>query len=80
MPKIPRNALAAGLASALATCAPHAAHAAETLTFNYDAKGRVTKVQRTGGVNNGVKTEYTHDKANNRKTVKTTGSANTPQP
>lgn len=80
MPNISRTTLIAGLGSILATCAPQAAHAAETLTFSYDAKGRVTKVERAGSVNNGVKTEYTHDKANNRKTVKTTGSANTPQP
>lgn len=80
MQNTPRNILATGLASALATCTAQAAHASETLTFSYDAKGRVTKVERAGSVNNGVKTEFTHDKANNRKTVKTTGSANTPQP
>lgn len=50
------------------------AHAAETLTFTYDAKGRLVKVERTGTVNNGVATIYTHDKADNRTNVKTTGA------
>jgi hypothetical protein len=31
-------------------------------------------------VNNNVQTNYTHDKANNRKAVVMTGSANTPPP
>ncbi len=34
------------------------------------------KVERSGGVNNGVKAEDTHDKANNRKSLKVTGSPN----
>jgi YD repeat-containing protein len=51
-----------------------AAHAAETITYKYDAKGRLIEVKRTGTVNNNVTTTYTHDKANNRKTVVVTGS------
>ena len=54
--------------------------AAETQKYRYDAKGRLIKVERTGAVNNGVNAEYTHDKANNRTRVKTTGSANVPPP
>lgn len=54
------------------------AHAAETVTYTYDAKGRLVKVERSGTVNNGVKTEYTHDKADNRQNVKVTGSPNPP--
>ena len=54
--------------------------AAETVAYKYDAKGRLIEVKRTGTVNNNVKTTYTHDKANNRKTVTTTGSANTLPP
>jgi YD repeat-containing protein len=57
-----------------------AAQATETITYTYDAKGRLVKVVRTGTVNNGVTTEYTHDKANNRKTVKVTNSSNAPPP
>ena len=56
------------------------AFAAETVTYKYDARGRLVEVKRTGTVNNNVKTTYTHDKANNRKTVTTTGSGNGPPP
>ena len=52
----------------------------ETITYTYDAKGRVIKVVRAGTVNNNVTTDYTHDKANNRKTVVTTNSPNPPPP
>lgn len=57
------------------------AHAGETVTYNYDAKGRLVKVVHTGTVNNNVQTTYTHDKAENRKNTTTTGSPNaTPPP
>lgn len=52
------------------------ASAAETITYTYDARGRVVKVQRTGTVNNGVTTDYAIDKADNRTTKTTTGSPN----
>jgi hypothetical protein len=54
------------------------ASATETITYSYDAKGRLVKVVRTGTVNNNVTTEYEHDKADNRKKVKTTNSPNAP--
>jgi hypothetical protein len=47
--------------------------ASETTTYTYDAKGRLVKVQRSGGTNNGTATDYEHDKADNRKRVRTTG-------
>lgn len=50
--------------------------AAETITYTYDAHGRVVKVERSGSVNNGVKAQYTHDKADNRTNVTVTGSPN----
>ncbi|NCP10448.1 MAG: RHS repeat protein [Sphingomonadales bacterium] len=50
------------------------AGAAETVSYSYDAKGRLTKVQRSGSANNGEKTEYSHDKADNRTEVKRTGA------
>lgn len=46
----------------LVLCAS-AASTLDTVTYTYDAKGRLGKVERTGSVNNGVKAEYTHDKA-----------------
>ena len=57
---------------------PALAYAAETITYTYDAKGRLVKVERSGTVNNGVKAEYTHDKANNRTNVTVSGSPNPP--
>lgn len=54
--------------------------AAETITYSYDAKGRLVKVERTGTINNGVQTTYTHDKADNRTNVKTVGSPNSAPP
>lgn len=54
--------------------------AMETVTYTYDAKGRLVKVERAGTVNNGVKIEYTHDKSDNRQNVKVTGSPNSPPP
>jgi hypothetical protein len=56
-----------------------AAQAAETITYKYDAKGRLIEVKRTGTVNNNVQANYTHDKANNRKRVTVVNSPNPPQ-
>ena len=56
------------------------ASAAETITYTYDARGRLVQVQRTGTVNNGVNTSYTIDKADNRTNKTTTGSPNSPPP
>lgn len=53
-----------------------AASATETITYTYDAKGRLIKVERSGTVNNTAKTEYEHDKADNRKRVKTENAPN----
>lgn len=57
-----------------------AADAAETITYTYDARGRLVKVVRTGTVNNGVTTDYVIDKADNRTNKTTTGSPNPPPP
>jgi YD repeat-containing protein len=46
-----------------------AAGANETITYTYDAKGRLIKVVHTGTVNNNVQVDYSHDKANNRTSV-----------
>ena len=51
-----------------------AAHATETVTYTYDARGRLVKVVHNGTVNNGQTTDYIHDKADNRTNVKTTGA------
>lgn len=54
------------------------AGAAETITYKYDARGRVIQVIRSGTVNNGVNRTYTIDKADNRTNRTTTGSPNPP--
>jgi hypothetical protein len=45
-----------------------------------DAKGWLIKIKWSDMVSNDVQTTYTHDKANNYKTVVVTGSGNTTPP
>lgn len=71
-----RACLLAILSPSLAIATP--ATATETITYTYDAKGRLVKVVRTGTVNNNVTVEYTHDKADNRTRLKTINSPNPP--
>lgn len=52
-----------------------AAYATETITYTYDARGRVIRVVRSGPVNNGTTTTYDHDNADNRRRVVVTGAA-----
>jgi hypothetical protein len=54
---------------------PVAAQATETVTYTYDAKGRLVKVVHTGTTNNNLTTTYSHDKADNRANVKTSGAS-----
>lgn len=51
-----------------------AASASETVTYSYDAKGRLILVSHAGTVNNNVVATYTFDRADNRKTLKVTGA------
>ena len=53
--------VAAAIAAAAGT-----AIAAETLTYRYDARGRLVKVERSGGPKSGAVTQHSYDKANNR--------------
>lgn len=52
--------------------------ASESITYTYDAKGRLTKVVHSGTVNNGVETTYTYDKADNRTNQTVIGGASPP--
>jgi phage baseplate assembly protein W len=61
-------------AAIMALIAPLTALAAEAIAYRYDARGRLVKVLRTGSVNGTVVTDYTHDTANSRSRVKTTGA------
>lgn len=42
------------------------ANALETITFSYDARGRLVRVAHAGGINDGAVTRYAFDKADNR--------------
>jgi hypothetical protein len=76
-----RSTLLSGSIPALILCAiATAAAATETITYTYDAKGRLVKVERGGTVNNGVTAQYTHDHADNRTNVTVTGSPNSTPP
>ena len=68
MPRTTRFALvtfALGLISSTAS-------AAETVTYTYDARGRLIKVVHAGAVNNNNQVCYKLDKAGNRTNVKAT--------
>ena len=45
------------------------AHAGETITYTYDAQGRLTQAAHSGTVNNGVISTYVFDAADNRTNV-----------
>lgn len=66
-----RSSVVLGLAAALAASA---AVASETITYSYDARGRLVAVARSGTVNNGDTASYSYDKADNRTNVTVTTS------
>jgi hypothetical protein len=55
------------------------AYVSETITYTYDARGRLVKVERSGTVNNNVSASYSYDKADNRTNVNVV-SPNSPPP
>ena len=50
------------------------ASANETITYSYDAKGRLVKVVHTGTVNNNVIANYSYDRADNRTNLNVSGA------
>jgi YD repeat-containing protein len=52
------------------------AQAQETKTYTYDALGRVTGVQTSGGPSSGTNAGYQYDPAGNRTNVTVSGSPN----
>lgn len=42
------------------------AQASSSITYTYDARGRLKTVTLSGGTHSGAATTYTYDKANNR--------------
>jgi YD repeat-containing protein len=71
--KIATGLIAIGLLSSAAT-------ATETITYTYDARGRLVKVVHTGTVNANNQACYKYDKADNRTTVQTTVASLPPCP
>jgi YD repeat-containing protein len=60
-------------AAAAALAAAAAAIASETISYSYDARGRLVRVDHAGTVNANVVTNYIYDKADNRIVRNTTG-------
>lgn len=69
----PAGRTLAAVALLLAGTAPIAA--AETISYTYDARGRLIRVNHAGSVNDGVQTSYTLDKDDNRLNKTVTGAA-----
>lgn len=67
------------IATALASVSVSAL-ASETITYSYDARGRLVQVAHSGSVNNGVSTRYTLDKADNRTAVDVSGGGSPTPP
>lgn len=63
-----RGLLFAGAVAAVAVVAI-SVNAQETINYQYDARGRLTKVEHRGTVNNNVSAEYRYDKGDNRTNV-----------
>lgn len=69
-----RPSSAAALAAAGGFPAALLAALSETITYTYDARGRLVLVVRTGTVNNNVQSQYTYDAADNRTNVTVSGA------
>lgn len=50
------------------------AGASETVSYSYDAQGRLVQVVHSGGPINGTQTIYTQDAASNRTRVQVAGA------
>ena len=62
------------LAATMALACAGAAIATETLTYRYDARGRLVRVDHAGAVNNGVIANYAFDDADNLTNRQVTGA------
>lgn len=58
-----------------ATLVSAAAGASEVVTYTYDAKGRLVRVQHGGGPVSGVDKQYSYDKSGNRQNATVAGAA-----
>lgn len=69
-----RTSLKVGGAFLLSVVAS-SAMAAETITYEYDALGRLKRVTHAGTINDGMSSSYTYDNANNRTNITVSGAA-----
>jgi YD repeat-containing protein len=76
MPRTTRFAIAALALGLIGSTAS----AAETITYTYDARGRLIKLVHTGTVNNNNQVCYKLDKASNRTNKKSTVNSLPPCP
>jgi YD repeat-containing protein len=67
------------LALMIAALAAVAAVASETITYSYDARGRLVQVKHSGTINNNVTANYQYDKADNRTNVNVASPNSPPQ-
>jgi len=58
----------------MASMAVTRADASETITYSYDALGRLTQASSSGTVNNGLSIATAYDNANNRSSHTVSGS------
>ncbi|PNQ76354.1 hypothetical protein BA950_07710 [Erythrobacter sp. SAORIC-644] len=66
--------LICAFASVISLTFAHPSRAADGRTYTYDARGRLIKVESSGGPNDGVVSNYVYDKADNRTRVIVDGS------
>lgn len=59
---------------------PTSALATETVTYSYDALGRLIRTQRTGGPAGGIDAQTQYDPAGNRSNVSVGGAASNAPP
>ena len=59
---------------AVVAIAGGSAMANETITYSYDAQGRLIRVAHSGSINNNVVANYSYDNADNRVNVNVTGA------
>jgi len=66
MAKIGQSKIGPVAAVALASVAAGGVHAQETVTYRYDALGRLIRIEHQGTANHAINTNYQYDKAGNR--------------
>lgn len=69
-----RKSLVLAVTMGVAAGAASGARSTETITYRYDARGRLISVVHAGSVNDGVAASYAHDKADNRVSKTVTGA------